>query len=247
MKLKLIACEVLYREVCRHAAASPHTVDVEFTEKNAHDRSEGLRALLQGKIDAAEGAPRRYDAVLLAFGLCGNSTLGLRARSVPLVIPRAHDCCTLFLGSRGRYREHFAANPSLPFSSAGYLERGESVFHTGSTSDGGAGEERFRELVAQYGEENARYVWETMYVAPTHGDDRLIYINLPETAHLGFDRRAREAAAREGKEYVELPGDSRLIALLARGEWDPAEFLTVPPGQRIGGVYDWDEIVRAAP
>jgi hypothetical protein len=247
MVLKLIACEVLYREVCHHTARSPHRVDIDFNEKDAHDRSDVLRALLQSKIDAAESAKRRYDAVLLAYGLCGNSTLDLRARSIPLVIPRAHDCCTLFLGSKERYKEHFAANPSLPFSAAGYMERGESVFHTGGTADGGAGEAKFRELVERYGEENARYVWQTMYVAPTHGDNRLVYIRVPETDHLGYDRRCREAAAREGKEYVELAGDSRLVRLLVSGEWDPAEFLTVPPGERIGGVYDWDEIIRALP
>ncbi len=248
MILKLIACEVLYREVCHHVARSPHQVDIDFTEKDAHDRSDGLRALLQEKIDAAEGAKRRYDAVLLAYGLCGNSTLDLRARSVPLVIPRAHDCCTLFLGSKERFKEHFAANPSMPFSSAGYMERGETSFHAAATSASGEGEEKFRKLVEQYGEENARYVWESMYVSPTSAvDRRLIYIRVPETAHLGLDRQAREFAAAEGKEFVELPGDSRLVRSLVYGEWDPADFLTVPPGQRIGGVYDWDEIVRAQP
>jgi uncharacterized protein (UPF0262 family) len=56
MVLKLIACEVFYREACSCVASSPHRVDVEFTPKGAHDRSDTLRELLQGKIDAADGA-----------------------------------------------------------------------------------------------------------------------------------------------------------------------------------------------
>jgi hypothetical protein len=30
--------------------------------------------------------------VVLAYGLCGGATAGLRAGSIPLVVPRAHDC-----------------------------------------------------------------------------------------------------------------------------------------------------------
>jgi len=116
MQLKLIACEVLTREVCRYVADSPHTVDLEFTPRGAHDDSNRLRALIQSHIDEAESSARRYDAILLGYGLCGNSTLHLTARKTRLVIPRAHDCCTLFLGSREAFRQHFADVPSTPFS-----------------------------------------------------------------------------------------------------------------------------------
>ncbi|MFI5369626.1 MAG: DUF1638 domain-containing protein, partial [Spirochaetia bacterium] len=120
MVLKLIACEVFYREVCLCVATSPHRVDLEFTEKNAHERSDFLRSLVQSKIDTAESGSVAYDAILLGFGLCGNGVLGAAAKKTPLVLPRAHDCCTLFLGSRRAFKEHFSDNPSLPFSSVGY-------------------------------------------------------------------------------------------------------------------------------
>ena len=54
--------------------------------------------------------------------------------------------------------------------------------------------------------------------------------------------RAKAAAA--GKEPVELPGNIRLIANLLNGEWDPKEYLIVPPAGAIDGVYDWDEVIR---
>jgi len=121
MHLKLIACEVLLREVCFCIAQSPHVIDLEFTEKDDHNRSDYLRGLIQSKIDAAEQSDRKYDAILLGYGLCGNSTVDIIARQKPVVIPRAHDCCTLFLGSKLRFKEFFANNPSLPFSSGGYM------------------------------------------------------------------------------------------------------------------------------
>ena len=59
--------------------------------------------------------------------------------------------------------------------------------------------------------------------------------------------RFAAAAAAEGKTFVRLDGSLRLVHALLDGAWDPAEFLVVQPGQRIAGVYDWTEIVRAVP
>ncbi|HUV07276.1 MAG TPA: DUF1638 domain-containing protein, partial [Spirochaetia bacterium] len=129
MRLKLIACDVLLRELCYLIARSPHTFDIEFTEKNSHNQSDLLRQSIQEKIGGCED--KGYDAILLGYGLCGNSTIGLSSRQTRIVIPRAHDCCTLFLGSRQRFMEHFKDNPSQPFSSPGYMERSDFLFHDG--------------------------------------------------------------------------------------------------------------------
>jgi hypothetical protein len=45
MELKVIACEVFFREVCLCAATSPHRIDLEFTDKGAHDKSDLLRGV----------------------------------------------------------------------------------------------------------------------------------------------------------------------------------------------------------
>ncbi|HSW43038.1 MAG TPA: DUF1638 domain-containing protein, partial [Patescibacteria group bacterium] len=104
MRLLALTCEVLARSVYLCAARSPHVVDVHLHRRGLHDDPPNLRALLQAEIDAA-GTP--YDAIVLAYGLCGAATAGLRAASIPLVVPRAHDCITLFLGSRDRYTAEF--------------------------------------------------------------------------------------------------------------------------------------------
>ena len=98
MRLKIIACEVLCREICLLAAGSPNQVDVEFLPKGLHDmRSVRMLERLQQTLDAVDGT--RYDAVAFGYALCGNGLAGLAARSIPVVLPRAHDCITLFLGS----------------------------------------------------------------------------------------------------------------------------------------------------
>lgn len=245
MLLKLICCNVFQREASWCIARSPHIIDPEYTELGEHSRSDSLRQLLQSRIDAAEASSKAYDAVLLLFGLCGNATVGLQARSRPLVIPRAHDCCTILLGSRGRFVEHFASAPSTPFSSAGYLERGDYFLRTaedGATSvkNGDA----FKAMVEQYGEEDAKFIWEQMH--PQH-DHKAVFIELPQTRHLGYAQKFEAKAQAAGKECMQLDGDIRLIENLLSGQWDQKEYLTVPPGGAIEGVYDWEEILRARP
>jgi hypothetical protein len=243
MHLKLISCNVFQREASWCIARSPHVIDVEYTELGEHARSAGLRQLIQGKIDAVDAAGKAYDAILLLFGLCGNATAGLQARKTRLVIPRAHDCCTILLGSRARYAEHFAHAPSTPFSSAGYLERGSYFLRT--SDDGKTAVEAgdaYQELVAKFGEEDARFIWAEMH--PDHGDNKAVFIDLAQTSHLGYAEKFAAKAAEAGKESVRLPGDIRLIEQLLQGNWPEQEYLVVPPGGTIEGVYDWDQVMR---
>jgi hypothetical protein len=245
--LKLIACDVLTREVCWCVARSPHVVDVEFTPKGAHDESDRLRALLQEKIDAASAPGKGYEAILLGYGLCGNSTVGLAARETRLVIPRAHDRCTLFLGSKAAFREHFAANPSRPFSAGGYIERGGDDYLRESDVGKRLGNDKtFEEYAALYGEENARYLVETFEASRAASESgTVVFVDVPETRNPAHAAECRRRAEAEGKRYIELEGSVRLIEKLVSGEWDDDDFLIVEPGEHVAGVYDWDEVIRA--
>ena len=244
MRLKLISCNVFMREACQCIARTPHVIDVEFTELGEHIHSETLRATIQGRIDAAEASNKGYDAILLLFGLCGNAGVDLHARNTPLVIPRAHDCCTILLGSRETFAEHFADNPSTPFSSAGYMERGDYFLRVEEGQATMHFGDAYAALVEQYGEEDARYIWEAMHPAQP-GRDRAVFIDLPETAHLGYREQFTERVTAEGKTPVYLDGSLSLIARLIDGQWDAADFVIVPPGRHTVGVYDWTEIMRA--
>jgi len=83
VRLRCIGCEVLARPLYLCAARSTHIVDVELVAKGLHDTPVELRSLLQGMIDDAAGGG--YDAVVLAYGLCGKATAGLVAPEIPLV------------------------------------------------------------------------------------------------------------------------------------------------------------------
>lgn len=253
MLMKLIGCEVFTREICHCVSKTSHIIDIEFTEKGSHDKSDYLRQLIQNKIDACQKSEKKYDAVLLCYGLCGNSTLNLVARDIPLIVPRAHDCCTLFLGSKTKFREYFGDRPSTRFSSAGYIERGNSYVKEASDTIKFMGLDRsYEEYVQLYGEENAKYIWQTLHPQNHQNNNKndiedvpVIFIEVPENSHLGYAEKCKAEAQANGKKYVQLPGDIRLIKNLVFGEWNDNDFLIVKPQQRIVGVYDWEEIIRA--
>ncbi len=48
---------------------------------------------------------------------CGGATSGVVARDVPVVLARAHDCITIFLGGRARYEREFETTPGTYCSS----------------------------------------------------------------------------------------------------------------------------------
>lgn len=242
VRYRLIACDVLTREIGVCLEKCPHTVDVEFSKKGAHNDPKQLRALLQSRIDAVERSEIVYDAVLLGFGICGNSTMELEARSVPVVIPRAHDCCTLFLGSRLDFMKHFKDNPSRPFHSPGYSER-EGVDRSPISAVLPAGY-TWESLVEKYGEEDAREVVETLD-GTLHADPVEAYIDVPETRDPAILAKCEADAARRKKHLEVIPGNLRLIRMLLDGNWTPEEFQVVEPHQRLSGVYDWDRIVTA--
>jgi len=238
---KLISCEVFQRELCAAIAESPNVVDPEFLELGLHENSENLRRRLQERVDEASIEP--YDAVLLGYGLCGNGLSGLAARGLPLVLARAHDCCTVLLGSRAAFLEAFGDSLSASWSSAGYIERGSGYFRASELGRATGMGLEYEELAAKYGEENARYVYETLH--PPIEDKELRYIETPETAFLGYAEAMRARAAEEGKGFRLLRGSSRLLRALVAGSWSEEEFLVVPPGASIRPLYDHEYVFEA--
>lgn len=250
MLLKLISCEVFTREIEYCLERIPHQVEIEYTEKAAHNESAGLRTKIQEIIDTAEVSGKKYDAILLCFGLCGNSTLGLTARGTKIVIPRAHDCCTLFLGSKYRFREYFEENPSRPFSSAGYISFGDSneYLRDSSVAKMFGLDQSYAELVEKYGEENAEYLLETLNPAfKANHENKVYYIEVPEVEPDGLMDKCKEQAEAEGREFVKLKGSIRLIEKLLSGNWNDEDFLVLEPQRKTAGVYDWEEIIKASP
>ncbi len=242
MKYKLISCEVFMRMACSAVSNSPHIIDLDFTRLGAHENPVSLCELLQSKIDEADESGE-YDAILLGYGLCGNSIAGLKARTLPLIIPRAHDCCTIFLGSRQKFLEHFSEKLSSQWSSVGYMERSNDYLRDTDTGKIMGLDKNYEELVEQYGEENAEYIWETLH--PVIHSDELIFIDVPELSHLGFLETMRALAAEKSKKLKVIEGDMRIITGLIYGDWHEDDYLMVSPGKQVKALYDQIQVISS--
>ena len=244
MRLKLVACEILYRELCAVIARSVNQVDVEFLPKGLHDMgSAAMLARLQETLDRAEGAG--YEAVLLGYGLCGTGLVGLTARSLPLIVPRAHDCITLFLGGKERYTDYFASHPGVYFKTTGWIERGEAAggeLRQLSIPNQLGIDLSYEKLVEKYGEDNAKYLFEQLGYVKNYG--QFTFIEMGVEPDESFEEHTRRLAEEKNWKYEKLQGDLSMIQRLVDGNWDDKEFLTVPPGWRVVAKYD-EKIVTA--
>jgi len=235
LRLFLIACKVLYREFCYYAAISRNVVELRFLEQGLHNEPTKLRERAQAEIDAADEGGE-YDAILLGYGLCSNGIEGLRSTKYRIVIPRAHDCITFFLGSKERYAAIFRDHPGTYWYTPGWIE-----------TNGAAGKPRYdamyRVYVEKYGEDNARYLFGVLQAWIEHYD-RAAYVDLGFSENARYREYTRGIAAERGWDYVEVDGDPRLVIDLVEADWDSERFLVVEPGEVVRAGHD-ECILRA--
>lgn len=244
MLLKVIACEVAAREIYHCAAECPHSVNLTMLHQGLHDEPENCRATLQAELDKADA--EEYDAVLLGYGLCNNSTVGLRAGKRRVIIPRAHDCITFFLGSKEHYAKLFDETPGTYYFTAGWLEfggrdeEGRKIFAQDSHL---AREQALQELREKYGEENADFLMQTMSNWEVNYS-RGALITFPFTARLGLEAEVRRICSEREWSYRELAGDISLLRDWLDGNWDTERFLILQPGQEVAASHD-ERVLKA--
>lgn len=223
-KLAVVACAVLEPELKQFSAGMDHLVHVDVLEQGLHNEPDRLRDEVRAAVHRAEDMPA-VEAVALLYGLCSRGTEGIASRRVPLVVPRAHDCITLLLGSKEHYAEYVAAHPGTYWYSPGWI-----------ATDTQPGRDRYDRLYAEYlekyGEDNAEYLME-MEQGWMREYDRAAYVDLG----VG-DTEADLAYTRDCAEYLNwrfdhLKGQAGLLMDLLCGHWDAERFLVLQPGETL--------------
>lgn len=237
-----LTCSALARSIYALAATSPHIVSVRLFDQGLHNTPNHLRATIQSAIDTIQ--PSDCDAVLLVYGICGTSTLGLKATHMPLVVPRAHDCITLYLGSRERYLKEFDTHPGTYWYSTDYMERSKTSGGLGAAMPGVI-DGVYEEYVEKYGKDNADYLMEVMGEWSNHYS-RAVFIDTNQGNTTHFEQVAQEQAQRRGWLFERKEGNRRLLEALVNGRWNDDEFLVAPPGYMIQQSTD-ATLIQAVP
>ncbi len=247
LRLKLLACKVLYREISMLTYRCKNIVDVTYLRQGYHNTPTLLNKLLQDNIDAIDkgddvyscqtvdesASIKDFDAILLGYGLCSNAIVGLRSKKHRLVIPKAHDCITFFLGSKERYKQYFDKNSGgIYWYTPGWIENSLMP-----------GEERVDYLrniyIEKYGEDNADYLME-MEQNWLKEYNLCTYIRWPELSeqtdeYLDYTKQCAD--------YLKwntdiLDGDKSLLQRFIDGDWNSEDFLVVEPGMEITQSFD---------
>jgi len=236
MRVRAICCEILFREACLVAANSPLIIDLDFLRKGLHNLgSEKMRTEIQKAVDAVD--PERHEATVLGYALCNNGITGIEATRTKLVIPRAHDCISFFLGSAARYQEYFESHPGTYFRTTGWSERDRADDNQGAVHDQLGPSRTYQEYVEKYGEDNAKYIFETLGGWKT-AYSRMTYIDMGLAIEEEHVRRAQEEAKDNGWEFERIRGDWRLLKAMFEGNWSREDFLTVEAGGVVEASFD---------
>ncbi|MBT3271759.1 MAG: DUF1638 domain-containing protein, partial [Spirochaetales bacterium] len=227
-RIHLIACGVLRVDMDAVQKELGINFNTTWLEGGLHSKPAELRRRLQAAIDAVEDA----DLIAVGYGICGRGTVDLHARSIPLAIPRVHDCISLFLGSDEAYSREFAGCPGTYYISAGWYEEKiqpkQGADHVDADPESRKENPSYQYLVDKYGTDNAEEIteflssWQRNY-------QRSVFIDTGNKKKANYEKYAKDMAEEFGWEYKKIDGDLSLLKALLNPE-DPETILTVPSG-----------------
>jgi len=235
--IALLICDVFAQELALVTAGATHIVEQRMFEIALHDRPEVMRGILQQAVSELD-ARDDISAIVLVYGLCGLGTVGLHARRHPLVIPRAHDCRAVFLGSKEEFARRQEACPGCYYYTPGWnLARrvpgpDRVKFLQESLS------ERFEPEDVEFLIESEQETWRSY--------DTAAFIDLGTASAASEADYTRACAKQLGWNFEHIQGDLALLHDLIWGPWDDPRYQIVAPGQQLGHSPD-AAIMRADP
>lgn len=208
-KSLVIACNIMKEELTH---AQTDGVSIVYLEQSMHRTPQKMKGAIQEEIEKTEKWDG--DQIVLAYGLCSNGIVGIRANRHPLLIPKVHDCITLFLGSNARYMEEHHREPGTYYLTKGWIEEKKSPLGI------------FEEYCQRHDRETAEWVIREELKNYTR-------IALVES-ELGVEERHRQHA-RENARFLrlkceEIQGSLDFFRKIIRGPWDK-DFVVLKPGE----------------
>jgi hypothetical protein len=205
----LIACQTISNEVEQALSEINNEISLLWIESGLHSYPDSLRNRLQEEINKLEG----YDNILMAFGSCGNSLLGLTTTHSRLIVPKVDDCISILLGSYAR-RHKFMKEKGTYFLTQGWLEYENNI------------NKEYEHCVERHGEEKTNHIFKIML----ENYRRLMVIDTGAYCLDTCLKKTIPLAEKLGLEHQITKGSTKLIKQLITGPWDE-KFAILQPGE----------------
>jgi hypothetical protein len=210
----IIACQIMEPELERVRNQGNH-VKIHYLDQGLHRFPKQMPQQIQERIDqVAEDVSH----IVLGYGLCSNGIVGVAADDRRLIVPRCHDCITVFLGSTAAYEKSFSERPGTYYLTPGWIQQKKDPLSIIE-----------EEYTPRYGRETAVWVLEEELKHYTH----IALIDTGVRELDGLRGRAMENARFLRKQYIEIPGSLEYFKKLLLGPYTAEDFLVLEPGERV--------------
>lgn len=209
MGTAILACQTIQQELTLALKETGKKYPVIYVESGLHNTPELLHTRIQEKINRIDNV----ENILLVFGYCGNSILGIKSAKARIVLPKVDDCIPLLLGSC-EIRNNLSKEMGTYFLTKGWLDNESNLLC------------EYERCIERYGPERALRIMKVMlghykrFILIDTGAYPLENV-LPET---------RRFAETLHLCHEVVKGSLRLFKKLLLGQWDE-EFLVLEPGQ----------------
>ena len=213
MNTGLLCCETIRNELNTVFAETGISFPCRWVESGLHNHPN----LLTEKLQETLYEMTDYDRIILCFGYCGNSLLGLHSERSELIYPRVDDCISLFIGGT-RKRAALCADCPTYYMTKGWLDGERNLW------------EEYKYTMKKYGPDTGKMIYNSMMghykvlgILDTGGYavDEVKGTTQMIADTLGLELRIQEAST----EYLKQ---------LITGPWPEDKFVVIPPGKIIG-------------
>lgn len=208
----IIACHSIKTEL-ENVHNNQQDIKLGFMPQFLHRSPEKLTVRLQETIDKEA---EFTNTIVLGYGLCSNGTAGLKAPSTGLIIPKIHDCITLYLGGERNYSRLFYQYPGTYFLTPNWIDNKKDPL--------GLVENEYKQRV---GFDMAKEAMET----EIKNYNYIAFINNKSEHENYYRQRTQENAEYFNKDFVEFEGSMDLLTKIVEGPYDNENFVKVNPNE----------------
>jgi len=211
MKTIAVACRTIADEILLAADQVKSVYPIIWVDSRLHNFPDKLKERIQTEIDKIDNV----ENILLLFGYCGNSILGLVSRKARLIFPRVDDCIALLLGGNER-KNQISRKSAAYFLTPGWLRYENNIWS------------EFCHSVQKYGYERARGIMRVLL----HNYRKLNIIDTSVYDLEKFLEETEKIASELGLEQGVVKGSLDILHKALTGEWDEG-FAVVEPGRAV--------------